>query len=279
MSIYLDGNTVPFSPPLTTVVPGYVSFSSLVHVEYRPGFSHDISLGLDWSSFLRESLILSSYRRRPGNAFDPRTVLVSGGTSLSAVHSAPPHLAPRGNTTIGVALECAEECGMVSGRIAFKNPHDHVGSHVPVTNLHPEKEIIWHKTYEARKEQSRKSALLVPVQSASTSSTEQTDREGGISDGTAFRGISQRLETAIRDVDMQLAVLREVVQAHGLECDLAEDNIMVRLPDNVAAGDVTTWTAVFLTYTLGVLEIPDDYTGQSYILDVLKVDAMYKNMD
>lgn len=60
---------------------------------------------------------------------------------------------------------------------------------------------------------------------------------------------------------------------------LAEDNIMVRLPDNVAAGDVTTWTAVFLTYTLGVLEIPDDYTGQSYILDVLKVDAMYKNMD
>ncbi|KAJ7850966.1 hypothetical protein B0H13DRAFT_1905442 [Mycena leptocephala] len=145
----------------------------------------------------------------------------------------------------------------------------HLGT---VTNLHPEKEIIWHKTYEARKEQSRKSALLVPVQSASTSSTEQTDREGGISDGTAFRGISQRLETAIRDVDMQLA-------AHGLECDLAEDNIMVRLPDNVAAGDVTTWTAVFLTYTLAVLEIPDDYTGRSYILNVLKVDAMYKNMD
>ncbi|KAJ7813975.1 hypothetical protein B0H13DRAFT_2382066 [Mycena leptocephala] len=78
---------------------------------------------------------------------------------------------------------------------------------------------------------------------------------------------------------MQLVVLREVVQAHGLECDLAEDNIMVRLPDNVAAGDVTTWTAVFSTCTLGVLEIPDDYTGRSYILDVLNMNAMYKNMD
>jgi hypothetical protein len=60
---------------------------------------------------------------------------------------------------------------------------------------------------------------------------------------------------------------------------LAEDNIMVRLPDNIAAGDVTTWTAEFLTCTLNVLEIPDDYTGRSYILDVLKVDSMYKNMD
>ncbi|KAJ7919211.1 hypothetical protein B0H13DRAFT_2320628 [Mycena leptocephala] len=78
---------------------------------------------------------------------------------------------------------------------------------------------------------------------------------------------------------MQLAVLREVVQAHGLKCDLADNNIMVRLPDNVAAGDVTTWTAVFLTCTLAILEIPDDYTGCSYILDVLKVDAMYENMD
>jgi hypothetical protein len=49
---------------------------------------------------------------------------------------------------------------------------------------------------------------------------------------------------------------------------------MVRLPDNVAAGNVTTWTAV-LTCTLGVLEIPDNYTGWSYILDVLEVDAMH----
>jgi hypothetical protein len=60
---------------------------------------------------------------------------------------------------------------------------------------------------------------------------------------------------------------------------LADNNIMVRLPDNIPAEDVTTWTTVFLTCTLAVLEIPDDYTGRSYILDVLKVDAMYKNMD
>ncbi|KAJ7919212.1 hypothetical protein B0H13DRAFT_2431842 [Mycena leptocephala] len=50
---------------LTTVLPGYGSFSSLVHVKSRAGLLHDISLGLEWGSFLRESLILSGYR--PGN--------------------------------------------------------------------------------------------------------------------------------------------------------------------------------------------------------------------
>jgi hypothetical protein len=87
---------------------------------------------------------------------------------LSSLESCRSQHSERSNADVLAALECAEECGMVSGRIAFKNPHDHVGSHVPVTDLYPEKEIIWHKTYEARKEQSGKSALLVPVQSAST---------------------------------------------------------------------------------------------------------------
>ncbi|KAJ7916703.1 hypothetical protein B0H13DRAFT_2323180 [Mycena leptocephala] len=53
----------------------------------------------------------------------------------------------------------------------------------------------------------------------------------------------------------------------------------VKLLDDVVAGDVSTWTTMFLTCTLTVLEDLDDYTNQSYVLDVMKVDAMYKNMD
>jgi hypothetical protein len=59
----------------------------------------------------------------------------------------------------------------------------------------------------------------------------------------------------------------------------AEKNIIVEMPDNVLPRAITTWTAVFLTCTLTVLKEPDEYTGQLYCLDVVKVDPMYKNMD
>ncbi|KAJ7871024.1 hypothetical protein B0H13DRAFT_2555731 [Mycena leptocephala] len=93
----------------------------------------------------------------------------------------------------------------------------------------------------------------------------------------------ERPELGVR-FDMQLTVIHDIVLAHDLSWDpsaltLAENNILVRLPDNVVPGDITTWTAVFLTCTLAVLEVDDEYTDQSYILDVIKVDAMYKNMD
>ncbi|KAJ7874907.1 hypothetical protein B0H13DRAFT_1894395 [Mycena leptocephala] len=92
-----------------------------------------------------------------------------------------------------------------------------------------------------------------------------------------------RPELGVR-FDMQLTVIHNIVLAHDLSWDpsaltLAENNILVRLPDNVVPGDITTWTAVFLICTLAVLEVDDEYTDQSYILDVIKVDAMYKNMD
>jgi hypothetical protein len=54
---------------------------------------------------------------------------------------------------------------------------------------------------------------------------------------------------------------------------------MDKLPRNVVTDDVTTWTTVFLTCKLSVCEDPDVYTGQLQVLDVVKVDAMYKNMD
>ncbi|KAJ7894785.1 hypothetical protein B0H13DRAFT_1885789 [Mycena leptocephala] len=65
--------------------------------------------------------------------------------------------------------------------------------------------------------------------------------------------------------DIQLAVIRDIVLAYDLSWE--------------PCYQTTTWTAVFLTCTLAVLEIPDEYTDRSYILDVIKVDAMYKNMD
>ncbi|KAJ7936442.1 hypothetical protein B0H13DRAFT_1853505 [Mycena leptocephala] len=48
--------------------------------------------------------------------------------------------------------------------------------------------------------------------------------------------------------DMQWVVLRNLLEAHGLPYDLAGNNILVKLPDD------------------------------SYILEVVKVEAMYKNM-
>jgi hypothetical protein len=84
MSIYLEGNIVPsvgFSLEartlvsttfarslrlpqtnrllLTTAFPVYGTFSTLVQVEITGDHTHDVRLGHDWSSFLRESLILS----------------------------------------------------------------------------------------------------------------------------------------------------------------------------------------------------------------------------
>jgi hypothetical protein len=59
---------------------------------------------------------------------------------------------------------------------------------------------------------------------------------------------------------------------------LAGNNILVKLPDNVSPGALNTWTVVFLTCTLTILKDTDSYTKQSYLLEVVKVDAMYKNM-
>jgi hypothetical protein len=50
-------------------------------------------------------------------------------------------------------------------------------------------------------------------------------------------------------------VNRAYLEANIADLMLAENNIMVRLPDNVVAGHVTTWTAVFLTCTLAILEV------------------------
>lgn len=59
---------------LITALPVYGTFSTLLSVEFSAELAHDVSLGLDWSSFFRESLILSGYR--PGNAFDAATFLL-----------------------------------------------------------------------------------------------------------------------------------------------------------------------------------------------------------
>ncbi|KAJ7908622.1 hypothetical protein B0H13DRAFT_2331271 [Mycena leptocephala] len=108
MAIYLEGNiaaSIGFSleartlvslsfarnlrlPPtnrllLTTSLPVYGTFSTLLQVEFSADLTNDVCLGLDWSSFLRESLILSGYR--PGNAFDAATFLLSGGASFSGL--------------------------------------------------------------------------------------------------------------------------------------------------------------------------------------------------
>ncbi|KAJ7855331.1 hypothetical protein B0H13DRAFT_1903163, partial [Mycena leptocephala] len=60
---------------------------------------------------------------------------------------------------------------------------------------------------------------------------------------------SEGQELGVR-FDMQLAVIRDIVVAHELSWDPSENNIMVRLPDYVVPGDITTWTAMFLTYFL-----------------------------
>jgi hypothetical protein len=81
-----------------------------------------------------------------------------------------------------------------------------------------------------------------------------------------------------RTVCIEIHVSRVYIEAIIADLTFAENNIMVRLPDNMVPGNITTWTAVFLTCTLAVLEIDDEYTDRSYRLDVIKVDAMYKNM-
>ncbi|KAJ7822866.1 hypothetical protein B0H14DRAFT_2598178 [Mycena olivaceomarginata] len=79
--------------------------------------------------------------------------------------------------------------------------------------------------------------------------------------------------------DMQVEELCDFLLVHRLPYDIAENNIIVEMPDNVLPRAITTWTAVLLTCTLTVLKEPDEYTGQLYCLDVVKVDPMYKNMD
>ncbi|KAJ6471180.1 hypothetical protein DFH09DRAFT_1344267 [Mycena vulgaris] len=47
---------------ITTLVPTNGPSSSLIHCLVSPDASHDVVLGLDWASLLRDSLILLGFR-------------------------------------------------------------------------------------------------------------------------------------------------------------------------------------------------------------------------
>jgi hypothetical protein len=64
---YARSLRLPRSRPLllTTVIPSYGPLSTAIEVDFSKNTAHDISLGYDWASHLRESLIFSGYH--PGS--------------------------------------------------------------------------------------------------------------------------------------------------------------------------------------------------------------------